>query len=190
MSRRRPPTKGPPRHTTDLFCPGNSNLLRASLPLLLSAFFVSFFLVGFVRAGIAHTGRRTKSMLTTLTASQTTKQTGRTEVTKNTVPSLWETRAGSGGVEPLLGAATGDCLLVTDTDKTQPSHPAPLSASLASITPANFSQLLTLLSLETSQQTQNICITFVKCRTNAGPTLYKCYTNVLCLLGCLIGMEA
>ena len=33
----------------------------------------------------------------------------------------------------------------------------------------------------TSQQTQNICITFVQCRPNVfdvGPTLYKCYTNV------------
>ena len=37
----------------------------------------------------------------------------------------------------------------------------------------------------TAQQTQNICITFVQCWTNVedGPTLYKCYTNVLCLLG-------
>ena len=33
---------------------------------------------------------------------------------------------------------------------------------------------------------QNICITFVQCWTNVedvGPTLYKFYTNVLCLLG-------
>ena len=38
-----------------------------------------------------------------------------------------------------------------------------------------------------SQQTQNICMTFVQCLTNVddvGPTLYKCYANVLCLLGC------
>ena len=37
-----------------------------------------------------------------------------------------------------------------------------------------------------SQQTQNICITFVQRRPNVfdvGPTLYKCYKNVLCLLG-------
>ena len=37
-----------------------------------------------------------------------------------------------------------------------------------------------------TQQTQNICITFVQCWTNVedvGPTLYKCYANVLCLLG-------
>ena len=37
-----------------------------------------------------------------------------------------------------------------------------------------------------SQQTQNICITFVQCWTNVedvGSRLYKCYTNVLCLLG-------
>ena len=37
-----------------------------------------------------------------------------------------------------------------------------------------------------SQQTQNICITFVQRRPNVfdvGQTLYKCYTNVLCLLG-------
>ena len=36
------------------------------------------------------------------------------------------------------------------------------------------------------QQTQNICITLVQCWTSVedvGPTLYKCYTNVLCLLG-------
>ena len=35
------------------------------------------------------------------------------------------------------------------------------------------------------QQTQNICITCIQCWTNvedAGPTLYKCYTNVLRLL--------
>ena len=32
----------------------------------------------------------------------------------------------------------------------------------------------------------NICITFVQCWTNVediGPTLYKCYADVLCLLG-------
>ena len=44
------------------------------------------------------------------------------------------------------------------------------------------------LSDDLSQHTQNICTTFVKCRPNfidVGPTLYKCYTNVLCLLGCV-----
>ena len=38
-----------------------------------------------------------------------------------------------------------------------------------------------------SQRTQNICITFIQCRPNVfdvGPTLYECYTNILCLLGC------
>ena len=37
-----------------------------------------------------------------------------------------------------------------------------------------------------TQQTQNICITFTPRRTNVEdvePTLYKSYTNVLCLLG-------
>ena len=37
-----------------------------------------------------------------------------------------------------------------------------------------------------TQQTQNICILFIQDRPNVfdvGPTLYKCYTNVLCLLG-------
>ena len=37
-----------------------------------------------------------------------------------------------------------------------------------------------------SQQTQNICITFVQRRPkvfDVGPTLYKCYTNVLRVLG-------
>ena len=36
-----------------------------------------------------------------------------------------------------------------------------------------------------AQQTHNSCITFVQCRTNVedvGPTLYKRYTNVVCLL--------
>ena len=39
--------------------------------------------------------------------------------------------------------------------------------------------------LGATQQTQNICITFVQCWTNVedfGPTFYKCYTHVLCLL--------
>ena len=38
----------------------------------------------------------------------------------------------------------------------------------------------------TSQQTQNICMTFIQYWTNVEdvcPALYKCYTNVLCLLG-------
>ena len=37
-----------------------------------------------------------------------------------------------------------------------------------------------------TQQTQNICTTFVQRRPNvfdAGPTLYICYTNALCFLG-------
>ena len=37
-----------------------------------------------------------------------------------------------------------------------------------------------------TQQTQNIFITFVQRQPNVfdvGPTLYKCYKNVLCLLG-------
>ena len=43
------------------------------------------------------------------------------------------------------------------------------------------------MGLITSRQTQKICVTFAQCWTNVkdvGPTLYKCYTNVLCLLGC------
>ena len=38
----------------------------------------------------------------------------------------------------------------------------------------------------TAQQTQNICIAFIQRRSSVfdvGPTLYKCYTNILCLLG-------
>ena len=52
----------------------------------------------------------------------------------------------------------------------------------------------------TTQQAQNICITFVQRRPNVfgvGPTLYKCYrsASVLCLLGshiicCLTGVSA
>ena len=43
-----------------------------------------------------------------------------------------------------------------------------------------------------SQQTRNICMTFAQCWTNVEdvvPTLYKCYTNILCLLGCYIDFE-
>ena len=46
------------------------------------------------------------------------------------------------------------------------------------------------LKIKQSQQTQNICITFVQRRPNVfdvGPTLYKCYTNVLCLPGYSLG---
>ena len=42
------------------------------------------------------------------------------------------------------------------------------------------------LPLIGGQQTQTICVTFVQRRPSvfdAGPTLYKRYTNVLCLLG-------
>ena len=42
------------------------------------------------------------------------------------------------------------------------------------------------MSVGTTQQTQNICITFVQCWTSvedAGPTLHKCYSNALRLLG-------
>ena len=48
-----------------------------------------------------------------------------------------------------------------------------------------YRELVDVLSF---QQTQNICTTFVQRRPNVfdvGPTLYKCYTNVLCLLGYL-----
>ena len=41
-------------------------------------------------------------------------------------------------------------------------------------------------SVGKSQQTQNICITFMQCWSNVEdvePELYKCYTNVLCVLG-------
>ena len=45
-------------------------------------------------------------------------------------------------------------------------------------------------NFEFTQRTQNICITFVQRWPNVfdvGPTLYKCYTNILCLL-CSIHM--
>ena len=52
-----------------------------------------------------------------------------------------------------------------------------------------FSRLVFLICV--TQQTQNICITFVQCWTSVedvGPTLYKCYTNVLCKLGITSGL--
>ena len=45
--------------------------------------------------------------------------------------------------------------------------------------------LMQFVTISFSQQTQNICITFIQCWTNVedvGPALYKCYTNVLCFL--------
>ena len=42
-----------------------------------------------------------------------------------------------------------------------------------------------IASQYTIPETQNICMTFAQCWFNVeevGPTLYKCYTNVLCLL--------
>ena len=42
------------------------------------------------------------------------------------------------------------------------------------------------VSVSDTQVTQNVCIIFVQCRTNVEDvrsTLYKCYTNALCLLG-------
>ena len=42
------------------------------------------------------------------------------------------------------------------------------------------------MQIAVTQQPQNICITFVQRRPNVfdvGPTLCKCYTNVLCILG-------
>ena len=50
---------------------------------------------------------------------------------------------------------------------------------------APFLKLATTLAAK-SQQTQNICITFVQRWSSfedVGPSLYECYTNVLCLLG-------
>ena len=42
------------------------------------------------------------------------------------------------------------------------------------------------MRLSAAQQPPIICIAFIQCWTNGedvGPTLYKCYTNVLCFLG-------
>ena len=47
-------------------------------------------------------------------------------------------------------------------------------------------KFLTMTETASAQQTQTFCITFVQRRPNVfdvGPTLYKCYTNVVCLLG-------
>ena len=52
-------------------------------------------------------------------------------------------------------------------------------------------QHLVFAELRSAQLTQNICITFVQCWSNVedvGPTLYKCYTIFLCLLGMAAGL--
>ena len=55
-----------------------------------------------------------------------------------------------------------------------------------SIKPA-LGERLVFAELRSTQQTQSICITFVQCVEDVGPALYKCYTNVLCLLGIAAG---
>ena len=49
-------------------------------------------------------------------------------------------------------------------------------------------QRLVFAGLRSAQQTRNICIAFVQCVEDDGPALYKCYTNVLCLLGIVAGL--
>ena len=56
------------------------------------------------------------------------------------------------------------------------------------VKPHYFLTLVALLSFTAGMLPVNTkhCMTFVQCWTNVedvGPTLYKCYTNVLCLLG-------
>ena len=60
-----------------------------------------------------------------------------------------------------------------------------MDPALANFTAVNKKYII-LHAFVITQWTQNICITFVQCWSNVkdvGPTLYKCYTNVLCLLG-------
>ena len=63
-------------------------------------------------------------------------------------------------------------------------HPREKCHSRVPAAPTLTRRLPTILS----HCAQNICITFIQRWTNVedvGPTLYKCYANVLCLLGCL-----
>ena len=71
--------------------------------------------------------------------------------------------------------------------------PSSLGPTLSARTRAKFNSRR-MFSQESStdgsgtQQTQNICIPVVQRRPSVGdvgPTLYKCYTNILCLLGML-----
>ena len=55
--------------------------------------------------------------------------------------------------------------------------------STAGSLPATLARQWAGVDKPVSQQTQNISMTFIQRRPNVGPTLYKCYTNVLCLLG-------
>ena len=66
-----------------------------------------------------------------------------------------------------------------------------LQKSQYEFNPSSSTKLVDLSSMaknvnRLTQQTQNICITFIQCWTNVedvGPTLHKCYTYALCLLG-------
>ena len=70
-----------------------------------------------------------------------------------------------------------ECLLASTGEATLAQH----STDIGSVSACNRRQTSCY-----SQQTQNICKTFVQRWPNVfdvGRTLYKCYTNVLCLLG-------
>ena len=57
---------------------------------------------------------------------------------------------------------------------------------ITSVCDTHLTRLRGQLQCGVNPSKQNICITFVRCWTNvkdAVPTLYKCYTNILCLLG-------
>ena len=89
-------------------------------------------------------------------------------------------------------ASSNTLLLVELSARGHHIKPDPLKCDLVTVTDvcpdgSHLSAMIysTLIYIIT-QQTQNICITFIQCWTNVedvGPTLYKCYTNVLCLLG-------
>ena len=65
------------------------------------------------------------------------------------------------------------------------SHMTKLRMSLP-VDQESLTKLLLTTNALPIQQTQNMCMTCIQRWPNVGPTLYKCYTNVLCLLGYII----
>ena len=94
-------------------------------------------------------------------------------------------------ISPLLGyhVVFGATLNVGQRHRRRANINSALVQSILPVLPAyryRHHEVLTRIEWIQFPSNRNICITFVQRRSNVfdvGTTLYKCYTNVLCLLG-------
>ena len=127
------------------------------------------------------------NMKTVLYRGTNTEQTVASESTPDVLHCL-ESRAfwiswDAGQIDVGKGSMSGKRLLSWMDDDPQDVHTATLSSGPGS---EGAEWVYPVSSGNSQEKTQNICITVIQCRTSVedvGPTLYKCYANVLCLLG-------